>query len=146
MLRSSFCNYSDAYILVSGTVTIIGAGTDDAARKLDERSKGVKFKNCAPITDCISEINSTQIDNAKYIDVVIPIYNLIEYSNNYWKASRSMQQYYRDDPNHGITPSESFKCKIKATGKTPNNVNTKDVEIAVPLKYLSNFWRTLEMS
>ena len=90
MLRSSFCNYSDAYILVSGTVTIIGAGTDDAARKLDERSKGVKFKNCAPITDCISEINNTQIDNAKYIDVVIPIYNLIEYSNNYWKASRSM--------------------------------------------------------
>ena len=70
MFRSSLCDYSDAYILVSGTITITGAGADDAAKRLDERNKGVIFKNCAPFTDCISEINNTQIDNEKYIDVV----------------------------------------------------------------------------
>ena len=73
MLRSSLCDYSDAYILVSETITITGAG----ARRLDEINKRVMSKNCAPFTDCISETNNTQIDNAKYIDVVMPIYNLI---------------------------------------------------------------------
>ena len=73
MLRSSLCDYSDTYILVSGTITITGAGADDAAKRLDERNKGVIFKNCAPFTDCISEINNTQIDNAKYIDVEMPM-------------------------------------------------------------------------
>ena len=98
------------------------------------------------LTDCISEINNTKLDNAKYIDVVMPMYNLIEYSDNYSKTSGSLWQYYRDDPNDNITQSESFKFKIKITGRTPAAGNTKDVEIAVPLKYLSNFWRTLEMS
>ena len=83
MLKSSLFNYSDAYILVSGTITITGVGVDDAAKRLDERNKGVIFKNCAPFTDCISEINNTQIDNAKYRDVVLPMYNLIEYRDNY---------------------------------------------------------------
>ena len=73
MLRSSLCDYSDAYILVSETITITGAG----ARRLDEINKRVMSKNCAPFTDCISETNNTQIDNAKYVDVVMPIYNLI---------------------------------------------------------------------
>ena len=104
------------------------------------------FKNCAPFTDCISEINNTQIDNAKYIDVVMPMYNLIEYSDNYSKTSGSLWQYYKDDPNDNLTDSKSFKYKVKITGKTPAGGNTKDVEIIVPLKYLSNFWRTLEMS
>ena len=83
-------NYSDAYILVSGTVTIIGEGADDAAKRVDEREKLVIFKNWAPFTDCISEINNTQIDNAKDIDAVIPMYNLIEYSNNYSKTSAKL--------------------------------------------------------
>ena len=78
-------------------------------------------------------------------NVVMPMYNLIEYSNNYLKTSRNLWLYYRDDPNDNITQPESFKFKIKITGKTPAAGNTKDVEIAVPLKYLSNFWRTLEM-
>ena len=85
MLRTSLCDYSDGYILVSGTIIITGEGNDDAARRLDERNKGVIFKNCAPFTDCISEVNNTQIDNAKDIDVVIPMYHLIEYSDNYSK-------------------------------------------------------------
>ena len=85
MLRTSLCDYSDGYILVSGTIIITGEGNDDAARRLDERNKGVIFKNCAPFTDCISEINNTQIDTAKDIDVVMPMYHLIEYSDNYSK-------------------------------------------------------------
>ena len=145
MLRSSLCDYSDAYILVSGTITITGAGADDAAKRLDERKKGVIFKNCQSFTECISEINNTQIDNAKYIDIVMPMYNSIEYSHNYSKTSESLWQYYRDDPNHNVTQSESFKFTIKITGKTPAAGNTKDDEIAVPWKYLSNFWITLEM-
>ena len=73
------------------------------------------------------------------------MYNLIEYSDNYAKTSTSLSQYYKDDPNDNMADSESFKYKVKITGKTPDNGNTKDVEIIVPLKYLSNFWRTLEM-
>ena len=73
------------------------------------------------------------------------MYNLIEYSDNYSKTSGSIWQYYNDDPNNIITRSESFKTKIKITGKTPADGITKDVEIFVPLKNLSNFWRTLEM-
>ena len=75
----------------------------------------------------------------------MPMYNLIEYSDNYSKTSGNLWQYYKDDSNDNIIQSESFKSKMKITGKTPAAVNTKDVEIIVPLKYLSNFWRTLEM-
>ena len=145
MLRSNRCDYADSYILVKGTIIITGAGNDDAARRADERDKGVTFKNCAPFTKCISRINNTDIDNAHDFDIVMPMYNLIEYSDNYSKTSGSLWQYYKDDPNDNLTDSESFKSKVKITGKTPNNGNTKDVEIIVPLKYLSNFWRTLEM-
>ena len=87
MVRSNLCDYADAYILVKGTKTITGAGDDDAAKRLDERNKGVIFKNCAPFTKCISRINNTDIDNAQDIDIVMPMYNLIEYSDNYSKTS-----------------------------------------------------------
>ena len=139
MLRSDLCDYADSYILVKGTITITGAGDDAAARQADERDKGVKFKNCAPFTKCISRINNTDIDNAHDIDTVMSIYNLIEYTDNYAKTYGSLWQYYKDDPNDNLTDSESFKSKVKITGKTPNNGNTKDVEIIVPLKYLRNF-------
>ena len=145
MLKSSLCDYSDAYILVKGRITITGAGADAAARQADERDKGVAFKNCVPFTNCISEINNAQIDNAKDIDIIMPMYNLIEYSDNYAKTSGSLWQYFRDEPDDNLADSESFKAKIKITGKTPDDDNEKDVEIMVPLKYLSNFWRTLEM-
>ena len=65
MLTSSLCDYSDEYIFVKGKIRITGAGDDAAARQADGRDKGVAFKNCAPFTKCISEINNTQIDNAK---------------------------------------------------------------------------------
>ena len=76
MLKSSLCDHSDAYILVSGTITIDEEGDNDAAKWADERENGV------PFTDCISEIDNTQIGNAKDIDVVMPMYNLKKYSNS----------------------------------------------------------------
>ena len=141
MVKSSLCGCSDAYILVKGKITIAGAGNDAAARQADERNKGLVFKNCAPVINYISEINNTQIDNAKDIDIVLPMYNLIEYSDNYAKTTGSLWQYFRDDPvdDDDIENSKSFKSKTKITGKTPNDDNEKDVEIMVPLKYLSNF-------
>ena len=90
MLRSNLCDYADSYILVKGTITIIGTGDDTAARRADERNKGVTFKSCAPFTKCISRINNTDIDNAHDIDIVMPTYNLIEYSDNYSKTSGSL--------------------------------------------------------
>ena len=99
MLRSSLCDYADSYILVKGTITITVAGNDDAAKQADERGESVTFKNCAPFTKYISRKNNTDIDNAQDIDIVMPLYNLIEYSDNYSKTSGGLWQYYKDDPN-----------------------------------------------
>ena len=117
MLRSNLCDYADAYILVKGTITITGAGDDDAVKRLDEKNKGVIFKNCAPFTKCISRINNIDIRNAQDIDIVMPMYNLTEYSYNCSKTSGSLWQYYKDDPNDNMTQSELFKSKIIITGK-----------------------------
>ena len=146
MVWSSLCDYTDAYILVKVTIKISGAADHAAAIRADERNKGVIFKNCAPFTKCISKINETKIDNAQYIDVVMAIYNVIEYSNNYSKKPGSLWQYYKDETNDNLANSKSFKCKVKITQNTPAGGNTKDVKIIALLKYLSNFWRTLEMS
>ena len=78
MLRSNLCDYADAYILVKGKITLTGAENDDAAKRLDERNKGVIFKNCAPFTKYISRINGTEIDNAQDFDIAMPVYSLIE--------------------------------------------------------------------
>ena len=145
MLRSNLCDYADAYIIVKKTKTITGAGNDDAAKRIDEQNKGVTLKNCVPFTKCINRINNTEIDTGQDIDIVMPMYNLIEYSDDYSKTSGSLQQYCKDYPNGNIVQSESFKSKIKIIGKTPAAGNIKDVLIIVPLKYLSNFWRTLEI-
>ena len=117
--------------------------------------KKVIFKSCAPFTNCISKINNNQIDNAEYIDIIMPMYNLIEYSDNYSKTSGSLLQYCKDIPvanNAGnivdftaTNTTDSFKLKTKITGQTTDDGEINDVEIMVPLKYLSNFWRTLEM-
>ena len=139
MLRSNLCDYADAYILVKGPITITGAGNDDATKQADERDKGATFKNCAPFTKCIKRINNADIDNAQDIDIATPMHNLIKYRDSYSKTSGSFWQYYKDDPNNNIRVSESFKLKIKITGKTLDDSNTKDVEIIVSLKYLSNF-------
>ena len=152
MLKSSLCDYSDAYIFVKGTITVNNTAAEGAAA--NNTGKKVIFKNCAPFTNCISEINNTQVDNAKDVDIVMPMYNLIEYSDNYAKTSGSLWQYCLDKPavdnNNAIVNFEednvtdSFNFKVKITGQTGND-GTKEVEIMVPLKYLSNFWRNLEI-
>ena len=88
MLKSSLCDYSDTYILVKGNITV-----NNTAAAANDTNKKVIFKNCAPFTNCISKINNTQIDNAEYIDIVMPMYNLIEYSDDYLKTSGSLWQY-----------------------------------------------------
>ena len=152
MLKSSLSDYSDAYILVRGTIGV--NNTAAAAAAVNNDDKKVIFKNCAPFTNYISEINNTQVDNAKDIDIVMPLYNLIEYSDNYAKTTGSLWQYCKDIParnNNNIiinitvdNRTDSFNFKVKFTGQTGDD-GTKDVEIMVPLKYLSNFWITLEM-
>ena len=87
MWRSNLCDYADTYILAKGTITITGAGDDVAARQADGRDNGVTFKNCVPFIECINRINNTQVDNAKDIDIVMPMCKLIEYSDNYSKTS-----------------------------------------------------------
>ena len=153
MLRSSLCDYADAYILVKGNITVNNTAAEGTAA--NNTNKKVIFKNCAPFTNCISKINNTQIDNAEYIDIVMPMYNLIEYSDNYSKTSGSLWQYCKDIPavnNAGnivdftaTNTTDSFKFKTKITGQTNNDGEINGVEIMAPLKYLSNFWRTLEM-
>ena len=152
MLKSSLCDYSDAYILLKGTITVNNTAAQGATA--NNTNKKVIFKNCAPFTNCISEINNMQIGNAKDIDIVMPMYNLIEYSDNYAKTTGSLWQYCKDIPtgnaNNNIVifaednTADSFKFKAKITGQTGNN-GTKDVEIMVPLKYLSKISRTSEM-
>ena len=92
MSKTSLCDYSNACILVKGTITIARAGDNDEARQADEKDEGVMLKICAQFADCISEINNTQIDNAHYLRVVMPMYNLIEYSNNYSKTEMILQR------------------------------------------------------
>ena len=154
MLRSSLCDYSDAYILVKGNITVnnTAAGGGNA----NNTNKKVIFKNCATFTSYISTINNTQIDNTENIGIVMPMYNLIGYSDNYSKISESLWQYCKkilavnDDGNiadfNGANATDSFNLKTKITGADNNNVNIPqrvNIEIMVSLKYLSNFWRTL---
>ena len=97
MLISNLWDYANSYIHIKGTITITGAGDDAGARRADERNKEVTFKNCVPFTKCISRINNTDIDNAHDTDIVMLMYNLIDYSDNYSKTSGSLWQYYKDD-------------------------------------------------
>ena len=141
MLRSDLCDFSDAYIVVKGDITLEG---DNDANK---RNKNLAFKNNAPFINCISKINGVKIDNAEDLDVVMPMYNLLEYSKNYRKTTGSLWNYYRDEPSNPLSSnSESFKYKTSIVGKTPeDNDSLTNVEIVIPLKYLSNFWRNLDI-
>ena len=147
MLRSDLCDYSDAYIVVKGNIIVTNPDNDAYDKKL-------AFKNSAPFTSCISKINNTLIDNAEDLDILMPMYHLIEYSKNYRNTTESLWNYYRDERNSGaigninysIKDSKPFNYEISVTGKLEgNNVEKDDVEIVVPLKYLSNFWRTLDI-
>ena len=95
MLKLSLCNYKDPYLFVKRTISV--PNTAGAGNNANNKDKKVVFKTCAPFTDCINEINNTQVDNAKDIDVVTRMYNLIEYSDNHLKTSANLWHYYRDE-------------------------------------------------
>ena len=167
MLRSNLCDYSDGYILVKGTITVTAPGVNNNANNIrDKRNRPLILKNNAPFVSCITRINVELIENADDLDIVMPIYNLLEYSKNYRKTIGSLYNYYRDelsddaDDNNfasiNVVNSEAFKYKNKITGNTYNvdagvqgyDVNkngTQEVELAIPLKYLGNFWRALNI-
>ena len=141
MLRSDLCYFNDAYIVVKGDITLEG---DNYVNK---KNKNRAFKNNAPLTNCISKINGVKIDNAEDLDVVMPMYNLLEYSKNYRKITGSLLNYYRNEPSNPLSSdSESFKYKMSITGKTPeNNDSLTNVRLVIPLKQLGNFWRSLNI-
>ena len=129
MLRSRLCDYSDTYILVKGNIFVNNTAAADA--DANHVNNKVIFKNCAPFTDCITKINNTQVDNAKDIDIVMPMCNVIEYSDNYSKPSESLWQYCKDIPAvdkdgnivdfNGVNATDSLNFKTKITGQTWNN-------------------------
>ena len=133
-------------IIVKGTINVTDPNNDAYGKKLS-------FKNNAPFISYISKINNTFIENAEDLDLLMPIYNLIEYRKYYSKTTRSLLNYYRDKPNIGavgninysIKDSKSFDYKTSITEKLENN-DVENVEIAVPSKYLGNFWRALDMA
>ena len=146
MLRSDLCDFSDAYIVVKGTITVTNPNNA-------KRNKALTFKNNAPFITCILKTNEVRIDNAEDLDVVMPMYNLLEYSKNYTKTTGSLWNNYRDQPSNLLsTNSESFKYKTSITGNTynisdgeegydANKVGKNGTEVVIPLKHLSNFWR-----
>ena len=168
MLRSNLCDYSDACILVKGTITVTAPGVDNNADNIrDKRNRLLILKNNVPFVSCITRINGELIEDADDLDIVIPMYNLLEYSKNYRKNIGSLYNYYyrdelsndADDNNFDnikVVNSNKFKYKNKIIGNTYNvdagaqgyDVNkngTQEVELAIPLKYLGNFWRALNI-
>ena len=139
-IKSSLCDYSDAFILVTGNITVAANNNTDVA-----------FKNCAPFSTCTTKINDVFVDEANHIYIAMPMYNLIEYSDNYSDTSGSLWQFKRDEVpadnvDLTINSSRSFKYKVAILGKTADAVaNTKEAKIVVPLKYLSNSWGSSEM-
>ena len=116
-------------------------------RNANKQNKNLAFKNNAPFNNCSSKINGINIDNAEDLDVVMPIYNLLEYSKNYRKTTGSLWNYYRDEPSNPLSSnSESFKYKTSIVGKTPeNNDLLTNAKVVIPLKHLSNFRRVLNI-
>ena len=166
MLRSNLCDYSDAYILVNGTITVTGN------HPRDRQNRPLILKNNAPFISCITRINGELIEDNDDLDIVMPMYNFLEYSKNYRKTLGSLYNYYRDElsddidnDNFGnikVVNSKAFKYKNKIIGNTydvnstilnpagnarirnpnyfANNSGKKSIELAITLKYLGNFW------
>ena len=138
------CDYAEAYILINGTIRAAAANGNTR----------LALKNCAPFTKCNLEINDEHVDTAENLDITMPMYNLIEYSDNYQDSSATLYQYKRDEPpeTNAIADlttnnSSSFKYKVKLLGNPvlDGNIAKRNVKIVVPLKYLSNFFRSLEI-
>ena len=158
VLKPNLCDYAEAYVLVDGTIRAEGAAVIANTRLV--------LKNCAPFTKCNLEVNDEHVDTAENLDIVMPMYNLIEYSDNYQDSSAALYQYKRDEPPEvdpiddlTVNNSDSFKYKVNLLGNPntvvtpastaggdPNGISRLSAKVVVPLKYLSNFFRSLEMS
>ena len=157
MLRSDLCDYADAYILVNGVILVIGLNPRD------RQNRPLILKTNAPFVSCITRINNELIEDADDLDIVMPMYNLLEYSKNYRKTIGSLYNYYRDElnnddadnnnfANNNVVSSNTFNYKNKTIGNTYNVDSTivpaavkKSIELAIPLKYLGNFWGALNI-
>ena len=144
VLKRNLCDYAETYILIDGTISAAAA---NATTRL-------ALKNCAPLTKFNLEINDEHVDTAENLDITIPMYNLIEYSDNYQDSSATLYQYKRDEPpeNDAVADltadnSSSLKYKISLLGNpvVANDIARINVKVVLPLKYLSNFFRSLEM-
>ena len=144
VLKPNLCDYAEAYILVDGTIR--GTGENNNTR--------LALKDCAPFTKCNLEINDEHVDTAENLDITMPMYNLIEYSDNCQDSSATLYQYKRDEPPEAnainvltTDTSSSFKYKVELLGNPvlDGNIAKRSVKVVVPLKYLSNFFRSLEM-
>ena len=138
------CDYAEAYILVDGTIRAAAANANTR----------LALKNCAPFTKCNLQINDEHVDAAENLDITMPLYNLIEYSNNYQDSSATLYQYKRDEPPDGdpipnlaVDNSSSFKYKVNLLGNPvlDGAIAKRSIKVVVPLKFLSNFFRSLEM-
>ena len=144
VLKPNLCDYAEAYILNDGTIRAAAANANTRLR----------LKNSAPFTKCNLEINDEHVDRAENLDITMPMYNLIEYSDNYQDSSAILYQYKRDEPPEAnavadltVNNSSSFKHKVSLLGNPvlDGNITKRSVKVVVPLKYLSNFFRSLEM-
>ena len=156
MLRSDLCDFSDAYIVVKGNITVtkktftaddIDAPNNTAANatatnNANDNAFGEKkfvFKNNAPFVNCVSKINGVKIDNAEDLDVVMPMYNLLEYSKSYRKTTGSLWNYYRDEPNSGVnngitysimgSKSFDYKANVMKDGVEQDDLTKNDVKL-----------------
>ena len=172
MLRSDLSDFSDVHIVEKGNIIVDkttftandfnapnNAAANATATNTENNNvfgeKKLFFKNNVPFINCISKFNGVQIDNSEDLDFVMPMYNLLEYSKIYRKTIESLWNYYRDEPNSGIngginysimgSKSFDYKANFIEDGVTHNNLTKNDVKIVVPLKYLNNFWRSLNI-
>ena len=144
VLKPNLCDYAKAYILIDGTIRAAAANANTR----------LALKNCAPFTKCNLEINVEHVDTAENLDITMPMYNLIEYSDNYQDSSATLYQYKRDEPPEDDAVADltadnssslSYKISLLGNPVVANNIPRKNVKVVVPLKYLSNFFRSLEM-
>ena len=144
VLKPNLCDYAEAYILVDGTIRAAAANANTRLALI----------NCAPFTKCNLKINDEHVDTAENLDITMTMYNLIEYSDNYQDSPATLSQYKRDEPPEDdavadltANNSSSFKYKVSLLGNPvfANNIAKINVKVAIPLKYLSNFFRSLEM-
>ena len=143
--KPNLCDYAEAYILIDGAIR---------AEAADGNTR-LSLKNCAPFTKCNLEINDEHVDTAENLDITMPMYNLMEYSDNYQDSSATLYQYKRDEPPEANaiadiaannSSSSTYKVSLLGDPDVDGDIAKTSVKVVVPLKYLSNFFRSLEMS